>query len=85
MYVNASNSCDTPRDSSRSRIGEALRARSGATRKRSTTKPVTTPTAMETMNATHQFQPQSMTHLAVSSADSVPSWAWARLRNLFDL
>ena len=75
MYVSASKSCDTPRESRSSLMGELLRARSGATRKRSTTKPVSTPTAMAMRNATHQFQPQSITHLAVSSADSVPSWA----------
>ena len=85
MYVSASNSCDTPRESSSNLMGELLRARRGATRNRSTRNPVSTPTVTARMNAAHQFHCQSSTHLATRSAESVPSWAWARLRNRFDL
>ena len=54
-------------------------------RNRSTTRPVMTPTAMTKRKASHQFKPESKTHLARSNADSVPICAWARFRNRFDL
>ena len=70
---------------SSSDTGDVVLLRSGRTRKRSTSSPVTSPTATLATNATHQFQPQSSTHFASSSADSVPSCAWARLRKRLDL
>ena len=85
MYVNASSSCETPSESSSNRTGEPVLRRNGPTRNRSTTSPVTKPAATASTKASHQFQCQSITHFARRSADSVPSWAWARFRNRLDL
>ena len=49
------------------------------------TNPVATPTTTARRKATHQFQPQSSTHLARSRADSVPIWACARFKKRLDL
>ena len=69
MNVRASSSCETAdRQQQQPHRRLAPVRRSGRTRSRSTSTPVATPTTRARAKAAHQFQPQSLTHLARSSA-----------------
>src|SRR5437660_6288811 len=68
-YVNANNNSEIPTVNNNNRTGDLVRRRNGLTRNRSTTSPVANPTPTATMNASHQLQPQSSTHLANNNAD----------------
>jgi hypothetical protein len=80
-YVSASSSWATPMVTSSSETPWRLRRSMRRITSRSMSIPVATPTAITVGNATHQLHPSSRTKRPSRSADTAPSWAWARLMN----